>query len=137
MYIIPMWSTTFSVGKRAQMFDIKYKRGIFQGDSLSPLLFCLALSPISHRLRRTKGFVASGMPGPLTHLFFVDDLKVYASSRENLNKVVGMALGLNKCGVAHMTDGRVCQAGDSELKGTGAIGGITCVTEEQQLNGFT
>ena len=139
-HIIPMWSTTFSVGRRerAQMFDIQYKRGIFQGDSLSPLLFCLALSPISHRLRRTKGFVASGMPGPLTHLFFVDDLKVYASSRENLNKVlkvvqrgskaVGMALGLNKCGVAHMTVGRVCQAGESELKGTGAIGEITYST---------
>ena len=29
------------------------RRGIFQGDSLSPLLFCMALNPLSKELNRT------------------------------------------------------------------------------------
>ena len=32
---------------------MRIKRGIFQGDSLSPLLFCMALNPLSVELRRT------------------------------------------------------------------------------------
>ena len=33
---------------------ISIKRGIFQGDSLSPLLFCLAVNPISFKLSKYK-----------------------------------------------------------------------------------
>ena len=33
--------------------NIKIKCGIFQGDSLSPLLFCLALVPLSYELNNT------------------------------------------------------------------------------------
>ena len=35
---------------------VKYNRGFFQGDSLSTLLFCLAIAPISQVLNRTKGY---------------------------------------------------------------------------------
>ena len=32
---------------------IRIKRGIFQGDSLSPLLFTMSLNPLSHELQKT------------------------------------------------------------------------------------
>ena len=32
---------------------MQIRRGIFQGDSLSPLLFCMALNPLSKELNRT------------------------------------------------------------------------------------
>jgi len=33
---------------------IRIKRGIYQGDSRSPLWFCLALNPLSYLLKRTN-----------------------------------------------------------------------------------
>ena len=36
-----------TVGKVVRSTSVKYNKGLFQGDSLSPLLFCLAIAPIS------------------------------------------------------------------------------------------
>ena len=54
---------------------------------------------------------------PVTHLFFMDDLKMYAESQETLgdtlgvmdrvSHVVGMELGLRKCAVPHVRHGKV------------------------------
>ena len=37
-----------------ELGEVKIKRGIFQGDSLSPLVFVLALIPLSLILRKAK-----------------------------------------------------------------------------------
>jgi hypothetical protein len=34
--------------------DIEIQRGIFQGDSLSPLLFCISLIPFTEQLNKLK-----------------------------------------------------------------------------------
>lgn len=34
--------------------NIKIEQGIFQGDALSPLLFCMTLMPMSHELKELK-----------------------------------------------------------------------------------
>jgi len=58
---------------------INIKSGIFQGDSLSPLLFCLALAPLSSLLKATTyGYEAQGRT--ISHLVYMDDLKTYAKS---------------------------------------------------------
>ena len=38
----------------SELGEIEIKRGIFQGDSLSPLMFVLALIPLSLILRKAK-----------------------------------------------------------------------------------
>ena len=54
--------------------EIKINSGIFQGDSLSPLLFCIALAPLSSLLNKSKyGYKISN--AIITHLFYMDDLK--------------------------------------------------------------
>ena len=69
---------------------IRYLRGIFQGDSLSVLLFILAVNPLSFLLNKLKGYKmgsSSNRNTNITHLFFVDDLKLYASNLQEATKL--------------------------------------------------
>ena len=97
--------------------DIKYEKGIFQGDSLSVILFVLSVNPLSHLLKKLKGYAA----GPdksinVTHNFFVDDLKLFGSSQVNINKMldlvtvfskdIDMHFGVDKCAYAKIVHGK-------------------------------
>ena len=63
----------------SELGEVEIKRGIFQGDSLSPLVFVLALIPLSLILRKTKAaYEFSESKVKFSHLFFVDDLKLYS-----------------------------------------------------------
>ena len=60
--------------------EVDIRRGIFQGDSFSPLLFVVVLIPLSIILNETDlGYVTSRNQ-KLNHLLFMDDLKLYAKS---------------------------------------------------------
>ena len=54
--------------------------GIFHGDSLSLLLFCLALVPLSYELNST-GYGYNIYEEKINHLFYMDDLKLYGKKR--------------------------------------------------------
>ena len=54
------------------------KLGIFQGDSLSSLVFSLALIPLSLILRKAKAaYEFSESKEKINHLLFMDHLKLY------------------------------------------------------------
>lgn len=88
---------------------VKFGRGIFQGDSLCPLLFCLCLNPISILLDNHKNAGYKLFNTKITHSLFIDDLKIYTDGKENMRKVlqnldkwfsdIGMEFGLKKCAV--------------------------------------
>ena len=65
--------------------DVNVKRGIFQGDSLSPLLFVICLIPMSLILRNMKAGYSLGKNQPkLNHLLYMDDLKLFGQSEKKL-----------------------------------------------------
>ena len=85
---------------------IKISKGIYQGDSLSVMLFVLSLNPLSHLLRMRKGYTYSkNRQYHHTHNFFVDDLKLFATNMSNIkclldivtlfSKGTGMKFGVN------------------------------------------
>ena len=114
--VMPEWKTTIiawsEVDNRVTI-PIHFSRGLFQGDALSPLLFCLCAAPLSLALRETRGVGSEFQAARLTHLMFMDDLKVYSESalelQESVRKVeeitvaLGMELGLRKCATVHMS----------------------------------
>ena len=63
--------------------DIKTQRGIFQGDSLSPLLFCVCLIPLTEQPNRLNtGYEEHITKTKILHLLYMDDLKLIAKSEE-------------------------------------------------------
>ena len=49
------WKVMLCSGN-SELGEVEIKRGIFQGDSLSPLVFVLALIPLSLILRKAKAY---------------------------------------------------------------------------------
>ena len=79
---------------------VNIRRGIFQGDSLSPLLFVVALIPVTIILRTLKqGYSFGKGKERLNHLLFMDDLKLCGSNYEigSLMKVVKIMSGDMEC----------------------------------------
>ncbi|XP_075990912.1 uncharacterized protein LOC142986339 [Anticarsia gemmatalis] len=55
--IMNQWKTSLQLTSNNDTIttrQISIRKGIYQGDSLSPLWFCLALNPLSHMLHRTQ-----------------------------------------------------------------------------------
>ena len=73
----------------SELGKVETKRGIFQGDSLSPLVFVLALIPISLILRKAKAaYEFSESKEKINQLLFIDDSKLYSRSENGLDSIV-------------------------------------------------
>jgi hypothetical protein len=94
--------------KSIQTEDIKIECGIFQGDSLSPLLFCICLIPLTEQLNTLNtGYEEHTTKTKISHLLYMDDLKLIAKSEEELQREIQtvkifsdnihMEFGLKKC----------------------------------------
>ena len=69
--------------------EVDINQGIFQGDSLSPLLFIIVMIPLTILLKREYLGYKWGPSGKLiNHLLFMDDIKLYGKSMRELESFV-------------------------------------------------
>ena len=102
---------------REHMAHIDIRRAIFQGDSLSPLLFVLCMIPLNQILRKVKSGYTFENGEKLNKLLFMDGLKIFAKSECEVNGSVStvqilsndirMEFGIQKCGVLVLKTGKV------------------------------
>ncbi|CAG4958012.1 unnamed protein product [Parnassius apollo] len=114
------WSTILCyLGERMMAAEnhIRIRRGRLSESNL----FCLSLNPLSTLLEGSgRGFQLRKGGTKVIHLFYMDDLKLFASSRSHLMELlnitcefsssIGMELGTDKCAVLHVERGRVANS---------------------------
>ena len=101
--------------------EVNVKRGMFQGASLSPLLFLLSMVPLSLILKNVNAcYKWRKKEYNLNHLLFMDDSELYAKSEEQRNTLVrtvyvfstgiGMEFGIKECGILTMKRGKIVKS---------------------------
>ena len=103
--------------RNTKLCNITVKRGIFQGDSLSPLLFIMSLFPLSEVVLKKSWGYQFKPSVVINHLLYMDDLKLYAKNEEQLHRMIAevkhytdrmkMRFGTEKCKIVHIVRGKL------------------------------
>ena len=115
------WKTVLASNQEA-LGAVDIKRGILQGDSLSPLLFVIINTTIAdfkgHNTRKNEGC-------KINYLLFMDDLKPYGKNSTQIDSPlqtvwsysqdIGMKFGIDKCAAPQPERGRLVRSEGLEL----------------------
>ena len=88
--------------------EVKIQIGIFQRDTLSQLLFVIAMMPLNHILTKcTTGNKLSKSQEKINHLMYMDDIKRFGKNEKELETLIqtvriysqdiGIECGIEKC----------------------------------------
>jgi hypothetical protein len=90
--IMNYWRTRMRVrteNKLTETEEIEIQCGIFRADSLSSLLFCICLIPLTEQLNRLNTeYEEHKTNTKISHLLYMDDLKLLGKSEEELQKQI-------------------------------------------------
>ena len=97
---------------------VDIKRGIFQANSLSSLLFVLCLIPLTVILHKSESaYQFSSNKLKINYLLFMDDLKLYTKNEKGLESLVqaiwifsddiGVEFGIDKCATLVLERGKI------------------------------
>ena len=114
------WQTELT-SSGTSLGNVNIRRGIFQGDSLSPLIFVICMIPLSKVSRKAKaGYLLGDVK--INHLLFMGDLKIFGKNRTEIDSLIstvkvishdiGMEFGVKKCGIAIMKRGKLVESED-------------------------
>ena len=105
---------------------VNFRRGIFQGDSLSPLLFIVAMIPMTRILERMEvGYQIEKGFSRINHLMFMDDIKLFGRGAKEIDTLVQtvrivsgdirMEFGIEKCALVNIQKGKVTRTKGIQL----------------------
>ena len=114
------WKVELTYGNDV-LGEVKIERGIFQGDSLSPLLFVIILIPLTHILRKASpGYEFASSKEKINHLLYMDNLKLYSKTEKTLDSLIQtvrifsndikMEFGIEKCAILVLKRGKVVKS---------------------------
>ena len=98
------WKTNL-ICSNANLGALRVNCGIFQSDSLSPLLFLVSLLLFTLVLCQVKqGYSFDKGKSNLNHLLFMDDLELYGGSKPDIGSLMQTVYTVtdDKCGVLAM-----------------------------------
>ena len=82
------WKIKLTDGGRS-LDEAKVQRCIFQGDSLSQLLFIIAMMPLNHILRKcTARYKLGKSQEKINNLMYMDDIKLFAKNKKELETLI-------------------------------------------------
>ena len=120
------WNTRLEYSGE-HLTNVDIKRGIFQGDSLSPLLFVTSLIPLSMILRDAVQGYQFRQGKKVNHLLYMDDLKLYGKTKDDLEALMNtvriytddirMKFGISKCATIVMKRGKKVEDAGIEMPG--------------------
>lgn len=110
------WRTVLEC-KGSELGEVNIQRGIFQGDSLSPLLFVIAMIPLTSVLRKaTPGYLFKNKT-KINHLLYMDDVKMFGKTKQEMESLmntvrvfsdgIGMQFGIDKCAITVLKRGKL------------------------------
>jgi len=82
-----LWKTTLEFNSKP-IAQVPTKCGIYQGDALPPLLFCICLNPLSQIIDKTGyGYrIRNGIT--ISQLLYMDDIKLYAKNERDIDSLI-------------------------------------------------
>ena len=102
-----------------------HRCGIYQGDALSLLLFCIGLNPLSQIITKSGYGYKLKSGATVRHLLYMDDIKLYAKNERDIDSLIHltrvysedirMSFGLEKCGRIIARRGKVIKTDGLEL----------------------
>ena len=110
------WKTVLTINSIG-IGVVLIKCGIFQGDSLSPILFIICLIPLSAILGMNKMGYKLDLNTIVNHLLYMDDLKLYAKNDKEIDALtntvrifsadINMEFGFKKCAKVTINRGKL------------------------------
>ena len=106
------WRVELTAGGKS-LTEVKIPRGIFQGCSLSPLLFVIVMMPLNHILRKcTGGYELHNLQEKINHLMYMCDIKLFVKNEKESKALIqavriyinniGVESGIKKCAMLIM-----------------------------------
>ena len=122
---MPNWKIILT-SSGTRLAEANIRRGIFQGDSLSSMLFVVATIPLTRVVERMEvGYQLKKGGSRISHLMFMDDIKLFGRDTKEIDtwfqtvnivsSDIRMEFGIEKCAFVNIQRGKVTRTEGIQL----------------------